>query len=128
MFPVGSFVAVQEMGKRMRIIAAKKDDILILKPVGRLDTDSSPGAEERIGKEIEGGEKYLIIDLSEVTFMSSQGLRVILTAAKLAEAAGGKLVVCAAQPSVETVFKITGVMQIIKVCPAYPEAVAAFRD
>jgi anti-anti-sigma factor len=110
----------------MRITSAKKGNILILKPIGRLDGDNSPAVEERFAKEIDGGENRLILDLSEVTFMSSQGLRVILTAAKRAEIAEGKLVVCAAQPAVENTLNITGVRQLIKVCPAYPEAVAAF--
>ena len=48
------------------------------------------------------------------------------TPRELIEAAGGKFAVCSAQPSVENIFRITGVKKFIKVCTGYPEAAATF--
>jgi anti-sigma B factor antagonist len=119
----GSLVEIE-----MKISNFRKDDILILKLTGRLDTETSPSLEERLEKDLETGDRNIILDLADVTFMSSQGLRVILTGAKRADAAGGKLVVCSAQGTVATVFKITGVYKILTICPAYPEAAAVFAE
>jgi anti-anti-sigma factor len=118
----------QEVETLMRVGKFKMDNILILKPTGRLDTESSPSLEDTIGEQINGGEKNVILDLSDVPYLSSQGLRVILTAAKLADAAGGKLVVSSPQDAVKTIFNITGVRQLIQIFSANPEAAQSFAE
>jgi anti-anti-sigma factor len=111
----------------MKIRKSKEGDLLILRPVGRLDSENSPIFEKTIEEAVERGETSLIADLSEITYMSSRGLRTFLGGAKSAKAAGGKLVVCAAQEPVQKVFDMTGVAALFGIFGSYEDAVRCFE-
>ena len=65
-----------------------------------------------------------LLDLSELDYTSSAGLRVFLTFAKRVKNAGGQLVFCAVQPTVHTVLEVSGFTQILTLVPD----AAAARD
>jgi anti-anti-sigma factor len=64
---------------------------------GRIDAASAPELEEILEKQREDGFKNIVLDMAEVSFVSSSGLRVMLTARKAAKKGGGRLAI--AQPS-----------------------------
>ena len=77
---------------------------------GRVDTVTAP--------ELEAGLKFgdaqcVVIDLGDVPYMSSAGLRLLLTAHKTMFGKGGELQVANAQPSVKEVLDITGFSDIL---------------
>ncbi len=89
------------------------DDIQILRPQGRLDGDTSPElAEEAMGL-IEQGSRKLLLDLKDLYYISSAGLRAALAVAKRMAEAGGRLAVCSANPEVAEVFDISGFVTVI---------------
>ena len=73
---------------------------------GRLDTNTSPEFENLIETSLDGVEK-LIIDLKELAYISSAGLRVLLTALQIMEDQGSMVVRNVSQ-EVMDVFEITG--------------------
>ena len=78
---------------------------------GRVDTVTAP--------ELEAGLKFgdatsVLIDLGNVPYMSSAGLRLLLTAHKTMLAKGGELKIANVQPSVKDVFDITGFSDIFR--------------
>jgi anti-sigma B factor antagonist len=56
-----------------------------------------------------------VLDLSEVTFLDSTGLGVLITGLKRCRSAGGNLVLVTAQPNVLKVLEITGLNDVFKV-------------
>ena len=68
------------------------------------------------------------MDLSQVEFMSSAGLRAILVSLKVCRREGGDLRLAAAQPGTEKVLKLTGFLTIIKSYPNVAEAQGSFND
>ena len=70
----------------------------------------------------------LVVDLSGVAFMSSAGLRAVLTVLKERRQRGGDLRLAAAQPGVEKVLKISGFTSIVKTYPTVESAVASFQE
>lgn len=68
-----------------------QDDVLVLRPVGRLDSNSSPELERAVLEHLEKGCKRLVFDLSDMDYVSSAGLRVILLTGKKLRASQGKL-------------------------------------
>ena len=64
---------------------------------GRIDAASAPELEEALEKLRKDGFKNLVLDMGEVTFISSSGLRVMLIARKAAKRGRGRVVI--AQPS-----------------------------
>ena len=112
----------------MKIAQQKEGELLILMPNDRLDNESSGAFEAKTQKAIEGGDKNVVVDLSSVPFMSSPGLRVIISCAKLAQSAGGKLVVCGSQESVKRIFDLTGVYQLVSMYGSRADAVESFNN
>ena len=80
---------------------------LTLAPVGRVDTITAPELEAAV--QLDGVEE-LVFDLSQVDYVSSAGLRVLLASQK--KMAGKKMVIVGACPAVKEVFDITGFSDI----------------
>lgn len=80
---------------------------------GRLDTITSPSCEKKIG-EVVGDAEKLIIDLSDLLYISSAGLRVLLGATQQMENKG-KLIVRNPTQAVREVFDLTGFSRLFTI-------------
>jgi anti-anti-sigma factor len=95
--------------------------------VGRIDALTSPKLQSSIGSVINGGSPRVILDMRDVTYMSSAGLRFILTVAKQAAAARGGLAVFGVQPAVSEVFESSGFQNIIPIVSDEAQARASLE-
>lgn len=92
----------------MQISEDKNGDVLTVGLKGRLDAATSKTVEEFLLKKIDAGEKHLVLDLAQLDYISSVGLRVFMMAAKRLKIVQGKIVVCSLQPPIKQVFEIAG--------------------
>jgi anti-anti-sigma factor len=92
-------------------------------PQGRLDAVTVPALETAIDEQLAARHFRLIIDLSEVGYMSSSGLRALLRARRQAQAGGGDVVLCAMNERVTEVFEMIGFNNLFKIY-ATPAAAA----
>jgi len=84
------------------------DEMLRLALAGEFDLSNAPQVEDAL-KEVEGDRpSLLVIDLRELTFMDSTGLRVMVSADARARDDSRRLVVVQGPESVHRVFRITG--------------------
>jgi anti-anti-sigma factor len=102
-------------------------DVVIAKLAGRLDSSSAPSAEEQLTRVIGSGAPHLAIDLSNLEYISSAGLRVLLLVARKVQQAHGKLALFGLAPSVREVFSISGFDTIFTVRDDAATAIAAVR-
>ena len=79
---------------------------------GRIDTLTAPQLETELAPLL-GGVTALVLDLAQVAYISSAGLRVLLSTHKKMLAAGGALTIANAVPAVREVFDITGFSDIL---------------
>lgn len=79
---------------------------------GRLDTPSAPELKDEIA-DIICEKNNVVFDCEELEYISSSGLRVFLEAHKSLTAAGGSLKVVNVQPSVQSVFDMSGFSLIL---------------
>ena len=86
---------------------------LILSVAGKLDTLTSPQLEKVVQEELNGVQD-LTLDLNQVHYVSSAGLRVCLSAQKHMNAAKGTLVIKGVIPEVMEVFELAGFTDIMK--------------
>ncbi|MBC8160054.1 MAG: anti-sigma factor antagonist [Roseiflexaceae bacterium] len=93
---------------------------------GRLDAVASQQALERPRAAIAGGIRRVLLDLSEVSFMSSSGLRALLLLRKDLLAHGGELRLCGLREHVQEVFALTGFTQVFAIHLSREDALAAF--
>lgn len=105
-----------------------RDGALILQPKKRIDSSTAKSFEEQANALVDGGPKKVIIDLSGLDYISSAGLRVVLTTAKRVKAAGGALTLCGVSNNVKDVFEVSGFASIFGMHAGVEEALAALRD
>ena len=80
---------------------------------GRLDTSTAPGLEEEVKTGLEGTED-LVFDLTELDYISSAGLRVLLSALKKMQKQGS-MKITNPNESVMEIFEVTGFSDILTI-------------
>jgi anti-sigma B factor antagonist len=96
--------------------------------IGSLDASTAAELIEYVTTQISTGYTQLVIDLSQVEFISSAGLRAILVSLKECRREGGDLRLASAQPGTDKVFKLSGFLTIINSYPSVAEAQGSFND
>lgn len=97
----------------MEISKSKNGSTLILSPAGRLDTTSAPELDSALQESLDGVTE-LILDLSALEYMSSAGLRILLSTQKRMNTQG-KMVVKNVNATIMEVFEITGFADILTI-------------
>jgi anti-anti-sigma factor len=90
--------------------------------IGRLDTPGVDRIETQLTAQLVPRGARAMLDLSQVTFIGSGGIRMFITIARALGRKGGKLVLYGAQPLVAQVFTTTSLNEIV---PVRPDATAA---
>ena len=91
----------------------KNENELTVELTGRLDTSTAPQLEEKLGTEISGCTN-LIFDLTKLEYISSAGLRVLLSAQKTMNKLG-TMTVRNANESIREIFEVTGFIDILNI-------------
>ncbi len=82
---------------------------------GRLDTVTSNRLANELGEVFAAGPVSLVLDFSNLEYISSAGLRVLLTAQKKVKALGTEMHITGANDDVREVFDITGFSTILTI-------------
>jgi anti-anti-sigma factor len=109
----------------MEFAQEQAGNVVIARLIGRLDSSAASSAEENLTRALGGGTPRLAIDLSQLDYISSAGLRVLLVVAKKVQQANGKLVMFGLVPNVREVFSVSGFDKILSIKPDAASAIAA---
>ena len=93
---------------------------------GRLDIDGAAVIDLRMNV-LAGSAKFLLIDLRNVSFIGSMGLRSIVVPAQAVRRRGGKVALFDPVPMVEEVIKASNIDQVIPIFHDLDAAVAALK-
>ncbi len=96
----------------MKIDLKKEDKKLTIKLGGKLDTNTSPELDSKMN-ELEGMEE-VIIDMKELDYISSAGLRVLLSMQKVMNKQG-KMTIINVCDNVMDIFEVTGFSDILTI-------------
>jgi anti-sigma B factor antagonist len=107
----------------MEITEYKKKNSIVLELKGRLDTVTSIDLENKIQELMERPERQLVLDFSQLSYISSSGLRVLLMAAKRLKAVDGKMALVSLNDQNQAVFEIAGFSSVFTVYQSQDEAV-----
>ena len=83
--------------------------------VGRLDTPAAAEVSREIQPLLDHASGTIILDCSELTYISSSGLRIFLTIRKAAAAKGGNVVIEGLSNEIRNVFMMTGFLQLFEI-------------
>lgn len=98
----------------MQITRERMNEKLTLKLSGRLETNTAPDLQKVVYHELEGITE-LNVDIKELEYVSSAGLRVLLAATKKMKLKGGITTIYNANEDVMEVFEITGFNEILNI-------------
>jgi anti-sigma B factor antagonist len=91
-------------GFRVRIVTAR--DRVFVRPVGELDLAAAPELEAAIGGSL-NGHQQLVVDLRDVTFLDTEGLKSLIEAARVAAERHVTFRLVRGRRSVERIFELT---------------------
>lgn len=112
----------------LEITERQMSAITILDISGRVDAATSSKMEEEICKKTDSGTINLILNMEDLSYISSSGLRVILASLKKVKSAGGKIALVKLQSGPAEVFKMTGFDRLFPICDSIDKAVEQFQS
>ena len=99
----------------MKLGMQSDNGIVTIRPVGKLDASTATRFEEAVNQALQQNKTLIVVDMADVPYISSAGLRVFVNTAKQLTGLG-KLAVAALQSSVQREFQLTGFARIIQIC------------
>lgn len=107
----------------MEVTSKAKGEAIVFYIDGELTTTSSPEAQTEINEVLESAKcKLVVLNLEKVDFIASTGLRIILKLGQELQASGTELVVCSANQTNKSVFKMAGFSKLFKILDTEEEA------
>lgn len=99
----------------MEVHITESEGTMTARLVGRLDTPASSEVIHEVQPLLDHAGETLVLDCSDLTYISSSGLRIFLTLRKAAAAAGGHVVVEGLSSEIRQVFMMTGFLQLFEI-------------
>lgn len=96
----------------MEVIITQQDSEIVAQFIGRLDTPASQDVAKAVEPLIEAADKTIVLDCTELSYISSSGLRIFLTIRKASLSKGGKVIVRNINDSIRQVFMMTGFLNL----------------
>lgn len=106
----------------LEITEIKTSPVITLELKGRMDAITSDQLDGTISTLLAQRETQFVIDFSQLEYISSSGLRVLLIAAKKLKNADGQLILCSLNDQIKTIFDISGFSSIFSIVQSRKEA------
>lgn len=98
---------------------------VVFAPHHRVDSSTAKAFEQDLINAVDRGDGYVVVDCSNLDYISSAGLRAVLIGAKGAKEKGGKLVLCGMRGHVRKVFDTSGFSKILPILDSQDAALAS---
>jgi len=108
----------------MQIEVALVENVAHVKLRGRLDTHGVDQIETKFTASVVPAHRTTLVDLSELDFISSMGLRMFIAVAKALKRHNAKMVLFAPQPQVSEVFASAHLAEIVPIASNEAEALS----
>lgn len=103
-----------------------KGEVLVLRLSGRLDAVSSPTAERKVFDFINGGKFKILADMAGIDYLSSAGMRMLLSVTKKLKTSSGKLVLFSVTHGVMDILKMSGFDHVLEIVQKEEEGLKKF--
>ncbi len=100
--------------------------VSVMKVTGRVDSSTAPELEAELKRLADADKVHLVLDLKDVDYMSSAGLRAMVSTLKAVKHVHGDLRLASPSPRVEEVLRLAGLPSISSVSPSREEAVGSY--
>jgi anti-sigma B factor antagonist len=110
----------------MEIQTSELKRVSLFEVSGRIDSTNATQLGDALSAAIDAGRTQIVLDLSRVEYMSSAGLRELVTALKKVKRGTGDLRLCEPSERVNEVLELAGLDSIFEIYPNQVEAVGSF--
>ena len=110
----------------MDVATERRNDVLSVLVSGRIDGINVAEFEETVRAAIEDSDQAVVMDLEQLSYISSPGLRVLLLIAKDLMGRDAGFAVCAMSDQMRKVFETAGFDKVISIHPSRAEALSSF--
>ena len=100
----------------------KENGITILAVEGNLDAEGTQAMEQKVVSLLASGETCLLFDFSELDYINSSGLRVLVLAYQRLKKASGRVAICGIKDYIQEVFEVSGYDKIFPLFPSRGDA------
>jgi anti-sigma B factor antagonist len=107
----------------LQLATRHEGDVSVVSARGEVDVFTAPGLDTELDALIAAGSARLVVDLSDVAFLDSTGLGVLVKALKHAREAGGWLHLVVTSDRIRKIFEITGLDASIPIFDTAQDAI-----
>ncbi len=100
--------------------------ISVMSVEGRVDSDSAPKLDEALSGLLTANCNKIVVNLGQVEFMSSAGLRALVKAYQAAQKAGGSVRLTGVSDAIQGIMYTVGLNQMLRAYSTDQEALASF--
>lgn len=100
--------------------------ISVMKVKGRVDSETAPELDDALTKLLQNNRNKIVLNLQDVNYMSSAGLRAMVKAYQSANKTGGDVRLAAVSEPIEVILRTVGMLQMFKMFSTSEEAAAGF--
>jgi anti-anti-sigma factor len=109
----------------MKLAIARQGGTVIVTVSGRLSSAVADQFQDQLMAELDRTPAALVVDFSDLRFITSTGLRTLIVAAKRAHGEGYRIHLCGMSETIFEVFEVSGLLRIFTVHPSLEAGLAA---
>jgi anti-sigma B factor antagonist/stage II sporulation protein AA (anti-sigma F factor antagonist) len=110
----------------VQVDEAQEGEVLVLRIEGRLDAASSPFLEKKMNTYVDEGKLKILMNFDQVEYLSSAGMRLLLSVSKKLKTKSGKMVIAGINADVMEVIRMAGFDHILSISPTEGDALKSF--
>ncbi len=97
----------------------------VIRVTGRIDSDTSPELDAKLKEYIKNNRVHLVLEMDQTDFISSAGVRALISAQKALRPKGGRLVLAKPSQKVQEVLKLAALEPLFSIYSNTEEAIGA---
>jgi anti-sigma B factor antagonist len=103
-----------------------RQSVSVMKVKGRVDSETAPELDDALAKLLQNNRNKIVLNLQDVNYLSSAGLRAMVKAYQSANKSGGDVRLAAVSEPIEVILRTVGMLQMFKMFSTNEEAAAGF--
>jgi anti-sigma B factor antagonist len=111
------------MEQDLTICSRREGPVLVFDLIGRLDDLTTPMAAHQIEDAIREGELRILLNFTDLHYINSEGLRMLLTGLKLMREREGKFLIACLQPPIKKILQVAGFDRMFIFYDRYKDAI-----
>jgi anti-anti-sigma factor len=116
------------MGGDLMLCSRREGPVLVFDFSGRLDDITTPAATRLMEDAIREGERRILLNFTNLHYINSEGLRMLITGLKLMREREGKFLITCLQPPIKKILQVAGFDRMFIFYDRYTDAINALSS